>query len=527
MDLLTILLLIEAIATDAIFSWARMFIALFICIFISFIVGVYAATSSRIEKIIIPVVDILQTLPILTFFPVVLFLFVSTIPGELGINISVIFLIITSMLWNILFGVYEAVNALPKEYIELADLYNLGIFRRFRKIFIPASMPRVVEQSILSWSIGLFYLVTSEIFFVGSNSNALMVSRGIGIDFVRYANLSIPGNLIGYMVSVGIFIIFVIGTRLLFFKPFEDYVTRYNSPVAQKQPRMRVLYERVRPIFYRLTTTPVSRISMTFVRKSSQPVKTKMPVKEAKRRAAYGKILGYSILGVLIFSAVYLLLNNAYYRFNEQMVIVALGGTFLRVWFAFFVCLAIAIPLCVYLLFISKHGPRYILLFQIIASIPATILLPVIVTALKGYPNGGELVAFLVFLLSGIWYVVFSTMYIGRSLPGNIMEVKKIFGVRGANAWKNIYLKAMLPGLVTGSVTAIAAEWNASIVAEYFNGLTRVSQGTGIGLLLNNLLSSSNLQIMFLAIINLVVMILIVNTFVWKRLYKKVSMVYK
>jgi ABC-type anion transport system duplicated permease subunit len=111
-----------------------------------------------------------------------------------------------------------------------------------------------------------------------------------------------------------------------------------------------------------------------------------------------------------------------------------------------------------------------------------------------------------------------------KAIPPNIFEVRKLWRVRGKTAWRRIYLMALLPGLITGSITAIAAEWNASIIAEYFTG-TQVN--IGIGKLLDISLSQGNLVLMGIAIINLVAMIIIINTFVWKRLYRKVSDVYR
>ncbi len=143
--------------------------------------------------------------------------------------------------------------------------------------------------------------------------------------------------------------------------------------------------------------------------------------------------------------------------------------------------------------------------------------------------------ALVVFILSGIWYLIFSIMASARTMPQNIFEVSRIFGVKGTNAWKNIYLKAILPGLVTGALTGIAAEWNASIVAEYFTtsgvtGTTNVvsSVGVGIGKLLDLSLApgGQGIGLMMVALLNLVVMILLVNTFVWKKLYNKVTKVY-
>ena len=138
------------------------------------------------------------------------------------------------------------------------------------------------------------------------------------------------------------------------------------------------------------------------------------------------------------------------------------------------------------------------------------------------------------FFLSGIWYVIFSILSNASSIQNSVYEVKKIFRIKGWNVFKNVYFKAIIPGLITGSITGIAAEWNASIVAEYFttSGITGTGSAVtsvvfGIGKFLDTALASGNIGLLLLAILNLVVMILIIDSFVWKRLYKNVAKVYR
>ncbi len=514
--------LVLQLVLDTSASWVRMFIALGISVLISIVVGIYAAVSPKAEKIILPVVDILQTIPILAFFPFALFVFVVILPGYIGINAAVIFLIITSMVWNIIFGVYESIKTIPREFLEVSDLYDFDRFERLKKIYIPAAMPRIVEQSILSWSIGLFYLVTSEIFSVGASNE--QVKYGIGVAF---ASLAYQGA-IPYLIGIAVFVVFVIATRFLFFRPLEEYSTRHIRSQQKVQQGNAPRYERALLgwVSRRISSAPM-------IIKSNRIVKgrkhiSRVPVVEERRDL---KILGYAVVVLLVAGALYTFASNPVLLGYESQVLPALAASFARVWLAFAIMLAISVPLCVYLIFMSKYGRKYMLLFQIAASIPATILLPAIAVTIKQ----GELVALVVFILSGIWYLIFSIMASVRTMPQNVFEVSRIFGVKGTNAWKNIYLKAILPGLVTGALTGIAAEWNASIVAEYFTtsgvtGTTNVvsSVGVGIGKLLDLSLApgGQGIGLMMVALLNLVVMILLVNTFVWKKLYNKVTKVY-
>ncbi len=530
--------LIWSLLLDTTASWLRMFVALAISIVISLFVGIWAARSERIGRIVLPIVDVLQTLPILAFFPFVIYVVLYVFPPFLGINAAVIFLIITSMIWNLIFGVYEAVKTLPNEFLDVANLYKMGLVQRLRKVYIPAAMPRLAEQSVLSWSIGLFYLVTSEIFSTGSSSYS--VSHGIGVALTQ---LALSGSFLDYGIGLAIFILFVIATRFLVFMPMERHFSKPYKNVQQKQlvhrfhegtmHRFRLFHE-IETMYKKSLADRITKRIKNIeknpkVQKEMVPAFMEMHRQRSLRAQFYFIIVLVLILALLVSVGII----NYTTALDEEMALVALAASFARVWITFLVITIVAVPLCVYLIFMSKKIDRYITLFQVLASIPATIVLPIIVVLLSGYAYHDELVAFAVFFLSGIWYVIFSVVADARSLQSNVFEVKRIFQVKGTTAWKKIYLLAIAPGLITGAVTGIAAEWNASIVAEYFTstgvgaGNTISSVGIGMGKLLDVSLANGNLTLMLIALINLTIMIILINTFVWKRLYKRVSDVYK
>ena len=525
MDMSLYLGLIGKLLVDCIYSWSRMFIALGISVIVSIILGIYIATSRKAEKLLLPVIDIFQTLPILAFFPIVIYVFVGYLPGYIGINAAVIFLIITSMIWNIIFGVYEAIKTIPAEFFEMSEMYGLTSMEKLKTIYLPAAAPRIVQQSILSWSIGLFYLVTSEIFSTGTAQYS--VKYGIG---AALASAAITSNITYYLTGIAMFVVFVIATRMLFFKPLEDYYSRYYKPQSNvnRYLNWRSIVKLPNRLFTRMQPAPKTN---TPSREKTYPkggvyISRTLPSKKStdassKKRAA--------LLLIILIAAVTLVA----YAFptvikDEAFVVESISFSFVRIWLVFVVILAISVPVSVYLIFISKNISRYIIAFQIIASIPSTILLPAIISTLRTYPHPAELTAIMVYFISGIWYLIFSAIGASKSMPFRIDEVKKVFGIRGIEAWKKIYIPAIIPGLITGAVTAIAAEWNVSIVAEYFvsgNSVTQV--GIGIGKLLNLALNSNNLLLMLIGLINLSAMIILINTFLWKRLYRKATIVYR
>ncbi|MGC8729883.1 MAG: ABC transporter permease subunit [Candidatus Micrarchaeia archaeon] len=517
-----------------------MFIAYFISLALGISIGIYSATSKTAEKILIPIIDIMQTLPILAFFPFAIMLVVYLLPGDIGINAAIIFLIITSMLWNIIFGAYESVKKIPNEIWELSRLFMLNKLQKIKKILMPAVMPTVVDQSMLSWAIGLFYLVTSEIFSTGTKNYS--AKFGIGVELTKLAFSTFKGHLIAYLIGIAIFIAFVILTVLLFFMPLEDYINAYNKEPGKTKKILwiealryiyMVAYEFANKLALTINSIKPKSKNYSWHSKISNKIckifiyKKSAYTKKTKRsKSLYAIILSCFVLCTIL-SICGNYINYMEILNDEYIVLINIAASFIRIWGAFILILIAAIPISIYVVFISKDQKRYVVPFLVFASIPATIFLPALISLFVNWSESGNIVAIMVFFFSGIWYIIFSVIASTKTIDKNILEVKKEYGVRGWKAFKYIYIKAIAPGLVTGAVTGIAAEWNASIVAEYFtqsgiSGSNIVTEvGYGIGKLLDISLSTGNNFVLLLSLFNLTAMIIIINTFVWKRVYKK------
>lgn len=525
MDVLAVL---YSLTYDTAMSWMRMLIALAASMSIGLALGIMAATSKRIERVLIPILDILQTLPILAFFPFVIYIVVATLPGYIGINAAVIILIITSMLWNIAFGVYQVIKTLPAEFLEMSKIFNISGINMLRKVYIPASLPVMVEQSMLSWAIGLFYLVTSEIFSTGSANYA--VKYGIG---VALTNLAFSGNTFAYALGILVFICFVVVTRFTLFSYMERRFKRHISGYKKVGNVSRRVSKIFAPLF--LAVNMQVRSGAKSIERGNAKSANLVAIKKAQKPAKdsnNNKKLGnkYAIYAIFALAIIIYAYFNRGIAYDEYNILVATMFSLARIWLAFAAIVIITIPISIYLIYISKRSSSYLTLFQILASIPATILLPIIVIALKG---NGNMVAFAVFFISGIWYMIFSMFAMKSQISQSVFEVKSIFGVKGWRAWKEIYLLSILPGFITGGVTAIAAEWNASIVAERFtstvigNGNVITEVNIGLGKLLDVSLANNNIFIMVLGLINLTIVIILINRLFWKRLYNRVESVYK
>ena len=519
----TLFSLLSSLLVDTTFSWIRMFIALGISIPLSLAVGITAARSATAEKLILPIVDVLQTLPILAFFPIAVYLIVGFLPGYIGINYAVIFLIVISMVWNIIFGVYESVKLIPENYIQMAKVYGIGRLSRIKNIYIPASMGKVANQSILSWSIGLFYLVTSEIFSTGSSVYA--VKYGIGVELLK---LGLSGHILDYLIGISVFLLFVIGTRFLFFMPFEKaFNLNLKDKKTRKFPNMNIFGNTT----IKTIRGRIPKISTTInIKARKKKTRAMIP---PKMKLLLLKYVPYASVSILALASILILLTNPILLIYEYKALTSLAFSFVRIWFVFALIFVVSVIISIHIKFRSKNGSKYILIMQILASLPATILLPIIVKYMVNFPYHAEIVAFIIFFLSGIWYSIFSTISTGNSVPNYIFDIVKVFHVKGKEATRKIYMKALMPGIITGGITAVAAEWNASIVAERFtttaigSGKVITSVGTGVGKLLDISLEQGNIVLMIIVLINMTIIIIIINKLVWHKLYNRTTTLQK
>jgi NitT/TauT family transport system permease protein len=203
-----------------------MLVALVLSILFSLTIGIVAARNKRAEAIIIPVLDVFQSIPILGFFPIVILAIVNIIPGELGVDLAVIILIFTSMSWNIAFGVYEAVKSIPQDYIDLSEISQSSTWHRITTLYIPASLSRIAYNTQTSWAVGLFYLVSSEIFSLGTTKTQ-HVSYGIGVAILNFAD-TVPPEWTNYAYAIIALIIAVIVWQFIFLREFALWSERYK-----------------------------------------------------------------------------------------------------------------------------------------------------------------------------------------------------------------------------------------------------------------------------------------------------------
>jgi len=504
-----------------------MILALGLSVIFALVMGIWAARSRRAEAIILPLLDIFQSIPILGFFPFVIGGIYGAIPNAIGANLAVIVLIFTSMSWNIAFGVYEAVKAIPQDYIDLLGVAHASSWQRIRSLYIPASLSRIAYNTQISWSVGLFFLTASEIIVVGTGASQkkVPIPYGIGVGANQFAQTDFAD----YALLIAGIVVAVIIWRYIFLREFALWSERYKMMEepreSHRDPIMRfyswVNHRAVSKLFLLAHDVGVSRFTSTIARFG--------------RGIKYAVLIFLILFGLLLFSSVAhtggpvpRMPSLSLIASDEAQVLVALAASFVRVWYVYAICVAIGLPLGIVISLNFRLYDSVSPILEVISSIPAPILLPAIllIPVLGKTP---EVVSTLVIMLAIIWYIIFNVMAGVRTLPADLKELPNVYHATRWTAWRNVYLPGALTGFVTGSITAIGGAWNALIISEYFtettNGQTVVASqvSTGIGKLIDIATYSSNYLMLTLAVVSMTVLIVTFNLTVWRRIYHRVT----
>lgn len=509
-----------------------MIAALALSILFSLAVGITAARNKRAESLIIPLLDVFQSIPILGFFPIVILGIIAIAPGQVGVNLAVIILIFTSMSWNLAFGVYEAVKSIPTEYIELSEMSGSGTLHKVTSLYIPASLSRIAYNTQISWAVGLFYLSASEILTLGSSSYS---THGIAVDIATFGS---EGNLSAYTYAFILLIVAIVVWQFVFLREFSNWADRYKF-VAEPQSTKRDALMR----FYSWVES--RSISKLFLMTRGRGVN-----RFTSSIARFRRELKYSLLIALIIFAAFVVIGVektagqdlssippvSRLSADETYVLISLLFSFARIWYIYFICVGVAVPVAIT---IALHEKAYQLLspvIVVIASVPAPLLLPLIYVLAAGE---GEGVAAVIIFVGMIWYILFNVVAGVRSIPAEVFELKKIFHLSTVQAWRSIYLPASATAFVTGSITAIGAAWNTLIVAEIYSSGTQKSQVSyGIGKVIVlaeqqrcvNVVAqtgcvpgTTDWGLLILSLITMTALVVSFNLLVWRRVYHYVT----
>jgi NitT/TauT family transport system permease protein len=528
-------------------SFVRMLVAYAMSLAFALAYGYYAAVNRGAERVMIPILDILQSVPILGFFPVALVVFIDlgTSAGVpvIGINMASIFLIFTSMAWNMVFGVYESLKSLPSDLREATDSFGVRGWQRMRQVLIPATVNRLVYNSVLSWTAGWFFLVAAEIISSSGKNHTL---PGIGSYLLDAAS---AGN--GSALAAGLIALIVLVTALdlLVWRPLGRWAEKYRydtTPSGDADAATATPRRGIAPL--RRAVAGLARRVRTGFITASTPLVTlgalALGSPTARRRSLAGPVIRYVSLGLILVLSWLLLITvgvavySIYIHPLGAMALaqirglpIALGSSIARLVAAYLLSLAISFPLALFLTQRHRAARVGMPLVEIIASIPATAIFPLVIFVLLVY-LGAQFTSILLLMTGMIWYLFFNLLSGMRSIPPDLDEAARSYGVRGWPYYRRVLLPAIFPAFITGSITAFGGGWNTLIVAEYLSISTSAAspsctpsgilyQVPGIGQLIDLGFAECSPAVYTAALLALIASVIVVNELVWKPMYRR------
>ena len=514
-------------------TFGRIGLVLIISVFLALIFGVLSARVRAAEAIIIPITDVLEAVPVVSFFPIILVFFIVRIGGSFGTELAVDFLLVTAVLWNLILGVYQSVLHIPKEYESVTKVYGIGILGKLRRLYAPAAFPSIVANIMPSFASALFYITLTEVITIGNKNYAVF---GVGTLSVQLANV---GNYTGIVILIMFLIVAIALTFYFVINPLikiaEKYKFESNMPDVGKARRRQnafvtVIGERINQVIGS-TQSAISVVNRNIPRREHD---ARRPIKFSDR--VLNIMVGATLLTILIITLYFVadagfssafttyILNPYYLKIFGIATLYDLA----RIAIVFAISLGTMVPLAVFFGRRKVSGRLSTGIFQVLYSIPSPVLLPLIIIFLTPELSVflGEGLAFnadvmLIAYLSAASYIFFNVYGSAISIPNELEVVAKTYKFKPGMKIKYLSFPAIVPGLITGSMSAIGSYWGGLLVAEYvtFNGKTFAVRH-GLMLLISKAIASGNLVYADAIDIFMVIIVVILTFVAWMRLYR-------
>ncbi|MGW8730351.1 ABC transporter permease [Streptomyces sp. NPDC055808] len=505
---------------DAARSLLRMFIALAASLVFTFVYALAAAKSRRLERILIPALDILQSVPVLGFLTVAVSGFIALFPGSmLGLECASIFAIFTSQAWNMTFGFYHSLTSLPRELDELSRSFRFTRWMRFWKVELPSGMISLVWNGMMSFGGGWFFLVASEAISVNNKDYAL---PGVG----SYAGAAITDGDLGKVGwAILTMAVMVIGVNFFFWRPLTAWAEKFKNEQSeageiQRSAVLDFLRRSHWPQLLGKAFRPLGR-ALSRAGRAFGTDDRPLSVDRARRRTGditFTVVAGGLILWGLFDLGRYLHDQTGLGVFGEPLL---LGlATLARVLVLVAAATVIWVPIGVKIGFSPRLTRIAQPVVQVLASFPANFLFPLAVWFFLKTGLSINIGGILLMALGAQWYILFNTIAGAMSIPSDLREAMDDLGVVGWQRWKRLILPGIFPAYVTGGITASGGAWNASIVAEVvtFGGTTLTA--TGLGAYIAKATASGDFPHLLAGVAVMSLYVVGLNRLLWRRLYR-------
>ena len=496
----------------------RMAWALVASLIFSLAYAALAAKSRQAEKILIPLLDVLQSVPILGFLSITVTGFIALFPGRLlGVECAAIFAIFTSQAWNMTFSVYQSLRTVPGELIEAARMYHLSPWRRFWRLEVPHAIPSLVWNMMMSVSGGWFFVVASEAITVAGQTILL---PGIG-SYIAVAIKQQNLRAIGWAVFV-MFVVILLYDQLLF-RPLLAWSRKFQPESSADEENVRpwflIMLQRAR--LFDLVQTGLLGITHGIDGAIARVSRLRFPSAQRRPQPSFERIYDIAVLALALAAAAWIVVFiHAHVGAAEIGWVFVLGMiTAVRVLVLIAIASLIWVPIGVAIGLHPRLADRVQPIVQFLAAFPANLFFPVVVVLILHFHLNPELWLSPLMILGTQWYILFNVIGGAAALPAELQRAAQNLGVRRLLWWRRVMLPAIFPAYVTGAVTAAGGSWNASIVAEIVQWGNTVLTATGIGAYIARTTAAGDGARIALGISVLCLYVLAFNRLLWRRLY--------
>jgi len=507
-----------ALVAYAGYSLLRITLAYVLSLAFTLVYGYVAAYNPRAERFMIPLLDVLQSIPVLSFLPGVMLAMVALFPGrQLGVEAGAILLIFTGQVWNMAFSFYASLKSIPKEMREAAKIYGFSWWQRFIEMELPFSAIGLVWNSMMSVAGGWFFLMACEMFVLGSRDFRL---PGLGSYLQTAASV---GDTRSILWGVATMIAVIVLLDQFVWRPVIAWAEKFKVEQVESTdaPHSWVLdlirHSRSLAQIRKKTVRPLGeRVMLYFAQvRAADKTEERSPWKTRAMRllALFTLVgIGYGVVRVGMILA-------GLQKVELQEAGIGLVATFVRVNLALLIGALWTIPAGVAIGFNPRLARIAQPLAQIAASVPATALFPVVLLLLIRIGGGLGVGSILLLLLGTQWYILFNVIAGAIAIPTDLKECCTVFRLHGIERWKKLILPGIFPYLITGLVTASGGAWNASIVAEYFHFKGHIYTTTGLGATISQATDAGNFDLLLAATMMMAATVVTINRLVWRRLY--------
>ncbi|WP_205954013.1 ABC transporter permease [Pantoea stewartii] len=499
----------------------RMLVAMLASLVFSLIYGTLAAKSRRAEKVLVPILDILQSVPVLGYISFTVTFFIALFPGQvLGVELAAIFALFTSQAWNMTFSFYQSLRTVPADLVEVSRGFHLTGWQRFWKLDAPFAVPGLVWNMMMSMSGGWFFIVASEAITVGNNTFTL---PGVG-GYLAQAILHKDIHAVGWVLLT--MVIVILAYDQLLFRPLVAWADKFRmentrsgsaptSWVRDLMRRTRLIHQIFTPL--RLLLSALARISWRWP--ASRSVRAESSTESRSRLGdfiwgAFVILLTlYVVWRVITYVPIGVTLADVKHVFGLGLI------TLLRVTVLILISSLIWVPLGVMIGLRPALAGKIQPVAQFLAAFPANLMFPVFVIMIVHFRLNPDIWLSPLIVLGTQWYILFNVVAGTTAFPNDYKEAAANFHIRGWQWWRQVMLPGIFPYYITGAITASGGAWNASIVSEFVQwGNTQVT-AHGLGAYIAQTTAAGDFPRIILGIAVMSLFVTLFNRLLWRPLY--------